>query len=155
MGNEKSNRYWEAELPSNFDKNDTGKFIRAKYEEKRWVSRGAKRSAQVVSEMNSRNENFVGVAKRDIPHHTRRHSLDVGSFAKHMAQDATPTTRSRRVSFDMKNGVIGFVPPKGHLETSMKSAKEATDLFGLLYIHEAKQEAPNVVPAHWATFDCI
>jgi hypothetical protein len=30
IGNEKSNRYWEAELPPNFDRSGIEKFIRAK-----------------------------------------------------------------------------------------------------------------------------
>lgn len=42
MGNEKSNSYWEAELPPNYDRVGIENFIRAKYEEKRWVSRDGK-----------------------------------------------------------------------------------------------------------------
>ncbi|XP_065882178.1 probable ADP-ribosylation factor GTPase-activating protein AGD15 [Euphorbia lathyris] len=39
MGNEKSNSYWEATLPSNVERNGTETFIRAKYQEKRWASK--------------------------------------------------------------------------------------------------------------------
>ncbi|XP_058001424.1 ADP-ribosylation factor GTPase-activating protein AGD5 isoform X2 [Hevea brasiliensis] len=39
MGNEKANSYWEAELPPNYDRVGIENFIRAKYEEKRWVPR--------------------------------------------------------------------------------------------------------------------
>ncbi|CAI9088588.1 OLC1v1022964C6 [Oldenlandia corymbosa var. corymbosa] len=39
MGNEKSNSYWEAELPPNYDRVGIENFIRAKYEEKRWVAK--------------------------------------------------------------------------------------------------------------------
>ncbi|KAF2303416.1 hypothetical protein GH714_018127 [Hevea brasiliensis] len=42
MGNEKSNCYWEAELPPNYDRVGIENFIRAKYEEKRWVPRDGK-----------------------------------------------------------------------------------------------------------------
>ncbi|RVX08586.1 putative ADP-ribosylation factor GTPase-activating protein AGD5 [Vitis vinifera] len=42
MGNEKSNSYWEAELPPNYDRVGIENFIRAKYEEKRWVPRDGK-----------------------------------------------------------------------------------------------------------------
>ncbi|KAJ7948593.1 Arf GTPase activating protein [Quillaja saponaria] len=42
MGNEKSNSYWEAELPPNYDRVGIENFIRAKYEEKRWVARDGK-----------------------------------------------------------------------------------------------------------------
>ncbi|XP_058088447.1 ADP-ribosylation factor GTPase-activating protein AGD5 [Magnolia sinica] len=41
MGNEKSNSYWEAELPPNYDRVGIENFIRAKYEEKRWVPRNS------------------------------------------------------------------------------------------------------------------
>ncbi|CAL0303801.1 unnamed protein product [Lupinus luteus] len=39
MGNEKANSYWEAELPPRYDRVGIENFIRAKYEEKRWVAR--------------------------------------------------------------------------------------------------------------------
>ncbi|XP_027105176.1 ADP-ribosylation factor GTPase-activating protein AGD5 isoform X1 [Coffea arabica] len=39
MGNEKSNSYWEAELPPKFDRVGIENFIRAKYVEKRWIPR--------------------------------------------------------------------------------------------------------------------
>ncbi|PNT13162.1 hypothetical protein POPTR_011G127000v4 [Populus trichocarpa] len=39
MGNERANSYWEAELPPNYDRVGIENFIRAKYEEKRWVSK--------------------------------------------------------------------------------------------------------------------
>ncbi|XP_057460437.1 ADP-ribosylation factor GTPase-activating protein AGD5-like [Actinidia eriantha] len=42
MGNEKSNSYWEAELPPNYDRVGIENFIRAKYEEKRWIAKNSK-----------------------------------------------------------------------------------------------------------------
>ncbi|CAL0310130.1 unnamed protein product [Lupinus luteus] len=42
MGNEKANSYWEAELPPRYDRVGIENFIRAKYEEKRWISRDGK-----------------------------------------------------------------------------------------------------------------
>ncbi|KAK7262718.1 hypothetical protein RJT34_30296 [Clitoria ternatea] len=42
MGNEKANSYWEAELPRNYDRVGIENFVRAKYEEKRWVARDEK-----------------------------------------------------------------------------------------------------------------
>ncbi|KAK9268206.1 hypothetical protein L1049_010649 [Liquidambar formosana] len=51
MGNEKSNSYWEAELPPNYDRVGIENFIRAKYEDKRWVPReGKAKSPSRVSE---------------------------------------------------------------------------------------------------------
>ncbi|KAF3453609.1 hypothetical protein FNV43_RR04049 [Rhamnella rubrinervis] len=42
MGNEKANSYWEAELPPNYDRVGIENFIRAKYEDKRWVRKDGK-----------------------------------------------------------------------------------------------------------------
>ncbi|KAG8364985.1 hypothetical protein BUALT_Bualt18G0055500 [Buddleja alternifolia] len=42
MGNEKSNSYWEAELPPNYDRVGIENFIRAKYEDKRWTPKDGK-----------------------------------------------------------------------------------------------------------------
>ncbi|CAM8994891.1 unnamed protein product [Rhodiola kirilowii] len=39
MGNEKSNEFWEAELPPNYDRVGIENFIRAKYVDKRWALR--------------------------------------------------------------------------------------------------------------------
>lgn len=41
MGNAKANSYWEAELPPKYDRVGIENFIRAKYEDKRWVSKNA------------------------------------------------------------------------------------------------------------------
>lgn len=52
MGNEKSNNYWEAELPPNYDRVGIENFIRAKYEEKRWTPKdgGRQKSPSEVFE---------------------------------------------------------------------------------------------------------
>ncbi|GFY91811.1 ARF-GAP domain 5 [Actinidia rufa] len=42
MGNEKSNSYWEAELPPKYDRVGIENFIRAKYVDKRWIPRDGK-----------------------------------------------------------------------------------------------------------------
>ncbi|KAI3765120.1 hypothetical protein L2E82_15146 [Cichorium intybus] len=42
MGNKKSNSFWEAELPPKYDRVGIENFIRAKYIEKRWISRDQK-----------------------------------------------------------------------------------------------------------------
>ncbi|XP_031478432.1 ADP-ribosylation factor GTPase-activating protein AGD5-like isoform X2 [Nymphaea colorata] len=49
MGNEKSNSYWEAELPLDFQKPGLESFIRAKYVEKRWIPKEASNASQTSS----------------------------------------------------------------------------------------------------------
>ncbi|CAL5083516.1 unnamed protein product [Urochloa decumbens] len=54
MGNEKANSYWEAELPPNYDRVGIENFIRAKYEDKRWVPRnGTSRPSSSVRDEKS------------------------------------------------------------------------------------------------------
>ncbi|KAL6197493.1 hypothetical protein ACLB2K_033101 [Fragaria x ananassa] len=54
IGNEKSNNYWEAELPPNYDRVGIENFIRAKYELKKWVPRDGKlKSPPKVTELNT------------------------------------------------------------------------------------------------------
>ncbi|KAK3188090.1 hypothetical protein Dsin_027651 [Dipteronia sinensis] len=51
MGNEQSNSHWEAELPPNYNRVGIENFIRAKYQDKRWVPRDGKaKSPSRVSE---------------------------------------------------------------------------------------------------------
>lgn len=52
MGNEKSNGYWEADLPPNYDRVGIENFIRAKYEDKRWIPRNttSRTPSKVVEE---------------------------------------------------------------------------------------------------------
>nr|XP_016453763.1 PREDICTED: probable ADP-ribosylation factor GTPase-activating protein AGD5 isoform X1 [Nicotiana tabacum] len=51
MGNEKANSYWEAELPPNYDRAGIENFIRAKYEDKRWIPKnGKEKSVSKVQE---------------------------------------------------------------------------------------------------------
>ncbi|XP_008805833.1 ADP-ribosylation factor GTPase-activating protein AGD5-like [Phoenix dactylifera] len=58
MGNEKANSYWEAELPPNYDRVGIENFIRAKYEEKRWVPRDKKSTS--ISELVEENSEKPG-----------------------------------------------------------------------------------------------
>ncbi|CAN6457744.1 unnamed protein product [Victoria cruziana] len=57
MGNEKANSYWEAELPPNYDRVGIENFIRAKYEEKRWIPRnGTPKTHSKVHEVEKASE---------------------------------------------------------------------------------------------------
>ncbi|RDX81180.1 putative ADP-ribosylation factor GTPase-activating protein AGD15, partial [Mucuna pruriens] len=100
MGNEKSNKHWEAKMPPNFDRNKLGieKFIRAKYVEKRWASKdelqSTSRSAEIIYNF---DESPNGVARSGILKNNRRLSLEESILANHVAQILPPITRSRGV----------------------------------------------------------
>lgn len=158
MGNEKSNRYWEAELPPNFDRSGIEKFIRAKYEEKQWVAENnATQPTPKPGEMSSNLDEFLEAGARSgIPKKTRRLSLEEEILTNHLAQVTHPVTRTRGSSLDMNK--INTSPPKGsslitEFDTSTKKANGATDLFSLLHVHDGKQDCSTVPPSPWATFD--
>lgn len=50
MGNAKANSYWEAELPPNYDRVGLENFIRAKYEEKRWIPSSSRSPSRLRDE---------------------------------------------------------------------------------------------------------
>ncbi|XP_031282460.1 uncharacterized protein LOC116141038 [Pistacia vera] len=65
IGNEKSNKFWEAELPSNFDRSRIEKFIHTNYEEKRWSPKGEREPAAKPAETNHDINKFPeGVPRR-------------------------------------------------------------------------------------------
>ncbi|KAJ8752480.1 hypothetical protein K2173_004768 [Erythroxylum novogranatense] len=150
MGNKKSNNYWEAGLPTNADKGNTEKFIRAKYVEKRWISRRRIRPTHSVGETNYNND---GLVKTDIPIQ-RRHSVGEDILIKSIAELGPTRTRTRGASLDLKYDVLTLAPPMGELETSIKKADSGTDIFQLLHSNDQGQDMPMSIPSSWATFDC-
>ncbi|KAK3127400.1 hypothetical protein QOZ80_7AG0572790 [Eleusine coracana subsp. coracana] len=80
MGNEKANSYWEAELPPNYDRVGIENFIRAKYEDKRWVPRnGSSRlSSGARDDMSSESQASA----------TRSGHVQRSSFEQHRASPA-------------------------------------------------------------------
>lgn len=62
-------------------------------------------------------------------------------------------------SLDLNHIFTNSPLPKGpspmmDCDTASRKSNGATDLFSLLYVHDAKQDCPTVPPARWATFDC-
>ncbi|KAF9671213.1 hypothetical protein SADUNF_Sadunf12G0024100 [Salix dunnii] len=122
VGNWRSNNYWEAELPRNFDRSGIDRFIHAKYGEKRWASRNSKQPTQVFSRINYNNDMLIeGAASRVVPKQTRPQSLDEESFTRITAQLSPPMTRPRWASLDMKSDPIALPTPKGLAESIKKT----------------------------------
>nr|XP_009775992.1 PREDICTED: probable ADP-ribosylation factor GTPase-activating protein AGD15 [Nicotiana sylvestris] len=149
VGNEKSNNYWEADLPASTDRSNIAKFIRTKYQEKKWASRYASQPApsNMVAETSE-----VG-ATADIPRKARKYSLEEEVFNEQPPQ-VPSTTRSRGVSLDTMDEILNL-PPKNSLisNPSVKKKDDTKDLFTLLYASEAKQDRTIVPPSRWATFE--
>ncbi|PIN19433.1 hypothetical protein CDL12_07894 [Handroanthus impetiginosus] len=150
MGNEKSNEYWEAELPPQFDRNPIEKFIHSKYVERKWASKLSKEPALLVSQDKS-----AGTSRRGIPKKARKYSLDEDISTNDFVQVA-PITRNRGGSLDLMTDLFS-APPNvvtTEINTTSKNVDAATDLFSLLYVSETKQDRTVVPPSRWATFEC-
>ncbi|KAL0734681.1 hypothetical protein Bca4012_010891 [Brassica carinata] len=174
MGNERANSYWEAELPPNYDRVGIENFIRAKYEEKRWVSRGEKaRSPPRVEQERRRSMERTG------PVYEHGHSSCPVNLFEEKKTVQAPRTRNSvsatRISLP--------VPPQGPgqvikpqqktesvaapVETTTKPAANvapaseppkvdfATDLFNMLSMDEPTANTSEAAPADdnsWAGF---
>ncbi|XP_008467216.1 probable ADP-ribosylation factor GTPase-activating protein AGD15 isoform X1 [Cucumis melo] len=157
MGNERSNCYWEAELPPNFDRKENQMFIRAKYEEKRWVSKNRTHPAPQLGGARSVYCDSVEIGPRNsISKKMRNFSLEEEILTKHVTR-ATPTVaKARGNSLDMRNHMIASAPPRGpsfvkEIDPSTKNTNQSPDLFK--YVQDAKKDCSSVIPARWATFD--
>ncbi|KAH7550637.1 hypothetical protein ACOSP7_023874 [Xanthoceras sorbifolium] len=158
MGNEKSNKYWEAEHPPDCDRRSIEKFIRAKYADKGWVRKGTTQPIPIPADKSNVNKFVDGRAKSTIPRRTRNYSLEEKIFTQHIEQLTPPPLRSRKGSLDM-NTQFSSPPQKvspltTELNTPAKKTNGTTDVYSLLYVGNANHDHSSVVPSRWATFDC-
>ncbi|XP_019443267.1 PREDICTED: probable ADP-ribosylation factor GTPase-activating protein AGD15 isoform X2 [Lupinus angustifolius] len=144
MGNVKANQHWEAELPPNFDRNGyrIEKFIRNKYVDKRWASKGGFHASS-----KSVDTSPVGGTMSNIQRN-RRLSLEESILVSHMAQYPPPG------SFDFQTKISGSPPlrrPSTSLDfdNSSRKGNGTVDPFGLL---NDKKDS-SVPPPNWITFD--
>ncbi|KAL6538365.1 hypothetical protein OROGR_012353 [Orobanche gracilis] len=119
MGNEKANIYWEADLPPNYDRVGIENFIRAKYEEKRWVSKDGKPKspARIVEETPS----FQWQKPTDRSGHG--HVSDSRNFSSERKN--IPVTTAKE---NIPAAIICLpVPPKGPEQVAPTPATEKTE----------------------------
>ncbi|CAH8358448.1 unnamed protein product [Eruca vesicaria subsp. sativa] len=171
MGNERANSYWEAELPPNYDRVGIENFIRAKYEEKRWVSKGEQARSPPRVEQERRRS-----VERTVPGYERGHSSSpVNLFEEKKAVQA-PRTRSSvsatRISLPVPpQGPGQVIKPQQKVESvaapvetkpavNVAPASEppkvdfATDLFNMLSMDEPAANTSEAASAddNWAGF---
>lgn len=149
MGNQKSNDYWEADLPKEFHRDQIEKFIYAKYVNRRWASTTSPQPMPKIFV-----EKPTTTSRKGIPKKARRYSLDEEFFNKETLQIAPPTSHSRAESLDVMSGIMS-APPVITFEgsSSSKNGDVGKDLFSLLYISEETQDRTVVPPSRWATFE--
>ncbi|GMY31665.1 ADP-ribosylation factor GTPase-activating protein AGD5 [Fagus crenata] len=101
MGNEKANSYWEAELPPNYDRVGIENFIRAKYEEKRWIPRDGKPKSPTRGQEDKASVHWQRPGERSGHGHI---SSSENTFEERKIT-RPPSTTGTRISIP--------VPPKG------------------------------------------
>eukprot|EP00246_Nothoceros_aenigmaticus_P014072 TRINITY_DN5180_c0_g1_i1.p1 TRINITY_DN5180_c0_g1~~TRINITY_DN5180_c0_g1_i1.p1 ORF type:complete len:555 (-),score=79.13 TRINITY_DN5180_c0_g1_i1:489-2153(-) len=129
MGNVKSNKYWESDLPPNFKRpleNDRGAletFIRAKYEAKRWIPQSSRveerRASRRLSEDNRRRtDNGVDSPARGSEPPVRYERAEDGTRVRAGDRDSDHRSGSRRASAlqdesddQVSEGKESFRPP--------------------------------------------
>ncbi|XP_028807579.1 ADP-ribosylation factor GTPase-activating protein AGD5 isoform X1 [Neltuma alba] len=94
MGNEKANSYWEAELPPNYDRVGIENFIRAKYEEKRWIPRDGKLKSPSRQQDDRASSNWQRPAERSGHGYTIAPENTFHERKKIQATNTVPATRN-------------------------------------------------------------
>ncbi|KVH99082.1 Arf GTPase activating protein [Cynara cardunculus var. scolymus] len=158
MGNVKSNSYWEAELPPNYDRVGIENFIRAKYEEKRWVARdGIPNSPSRLQENKAPTQWQRPAERSGGTSYFESPSEEKKSFQAHGTKSNIHATKTGSTKSNIPATKTGLpVPPKGsepvirkaEAETTKEVAEAvsppkvdvATDLFDMLSMEDGPAE---------------
>lgn len=170
MGNEKANSYWEAELPPNYDRVGIENFIRAKYEDKRWIPRNStsrshphdreQKAAECKEKSNDRHvqesSNRAGIAGEHNNHPQQDARKNVFVIPKlptpvssgFKVQPVILKTESQKTpqTAPATFGVASNHPPK---------VDKTTDLFDMLSMddpNEKGSQSSSVEDTSWANF---
>ncbi|XVE80222.1 hypothetical protein DITRI_Ditri14bG0122300 [Diplodiscus trichospermus] len=181
MGNEKANSYWEAELPPNYDRVGIENFIRAKYEEKRWVPRDGKSKSPPRGLEERASSRWQSPAEKSGYGHIsssgnsfeERRNIQVSSRkenppATRVSLPVPPKGPSQVTPMQKPEPVVQKTEPVVVPEESTKSAVEtspivtppkfdyATDLFNILSMDDGPSEngsgAASTDDNNWAGF---
>ncbi|XP_008806756.2 ADP-ribosylation factor GTPase-activating protein AGD5 [Phoenix dactylifera] len=130
MGNEKSNSYWEAELPPNYDRVGIENFIRAKYEDKRWIPRNG-----TLKSSNAREEKVLESQQKHCDRGCRVFTNNVRSSEEQ--HNLPPPVAKRNAS------VASKVPTQVSSEPKAESDMPKADSSQHLKTAVAKVDAPT------------
>ncbi|CAH2069991.1 unnamed protein product [Thlaspi arvense] len=173
MGNEKANSYWEAELPPNYDRVGIENFIRAKYEEKRWVSRGEKaRSPPRVEQERRRSVERSGAGyehghssspvnlfeeKKTIQAPRTRNSISATRISLPVPPQGPDQVIKQQQKIESAAAPVETTKPAVNVAPASDPPKVdfATDLFNMLSMDEPTANTSEAAPADdnsWAGF---
>nr|GME14024.1 probable ADP-ribosylation factor GTPase-activating protein AGD15 [Ipomoea batatas] len=136
MGNEKANSYWESLLPPDSDRSHIEEFIRAKYQEKKWVSEDAE-LINMISERHSNCDKATEGGAR-IPRRARKYSLEEEILNTNMSQIAS-TTRLRWASVDMSHMTDKLIIESPPNDNSLEKQPS-------IYLHPAGLHLSEIMP---------
>ncbi|KAH1066033.1 hypothetical protein J1N35_031020 [Gossypium stocksii] len=160
MGNEKSNNYWEAELPPNYNRAGIEHFIRAKYKEKRWIPQEGK--ARLPTSVSEEKESLHKLGPKDCGYkymNTANHGFEEKKTSCPLFTDnSTPTPKScLQVHLNVSQKVEHDIRPQEPLQNSEPSVsnadtinQEVTTTPSVLKIESIKQDVnttASVAPA--------
>ncbi|CAJ2659905.1 unnamed protein product [Trifolium pratense] len=179
MGNERANSYWEAELPPNYDRVGIENFIRAKYEDKRWVSRDGNPKTPSGLREDKSPSHLQRPAEKSGHSYATVHENTFEERKKIQPSNAVPATR-RRVPAPRKvpeqvtpatqpqhTEKVEPVAPQQPAETSKPATDTAqstppkvdyaTDLFNMLSMDDQNENGSKAAGAttddiNWAGF---
>ncbi|KAL1805559.1 hypothetical protein ACET3Z_028627 [Daucus carota] len=160
MGNAKSNSYWESELPSNYDRVGIENFIRAKYNDKRWIPRSVKTTPSI----RAREEKLL-IQRVSINTSDKEHVNNIPKSSDESEKSQLHNSNSKLPSSNNSNLVPQTVSKQEHqisasqgLEDGLKEKQtntisvvspskgdHATDLFTLLPVNNSGEYGQKVV----------
>ncbi|KAH0723753.1 hypothetical protein KY289_006797 [Solanum tuberosum] len=175
MGNEKANNYWEAQVPTNYDRVGIENFIRAKYEDKRWIPKETEKSASRIQERKA-----TGKQQQHSDRSGLEHASNSGGSSVERVSLQRPSTKQ-----DLPAARFSIpLPPRGPEQVSLgvlphqtsqttqpiavtESAKQvaevadppkvetATDLFDMLSMDSPSDNCASAAPVEdntWTAF---
>ncbi|XP_019162410.1 PREDICTED: probable ADP-ribosylation factor GTPase-activating protein AGD5 isoform X2 [Ipomoea nil] len=142
MGNEKSNSYWEAELPPKYNRVvGIENFIRAKYVEKRWISRDGNRKISTPDREEQSKKLDPGTRKRvgyarecnrfpDERENQKPPNSDITAVLRKSTSNPGSSISAKKVSMDTKPVVSNSKPANQDVEKEKPRTEAFQDTSG-------------------------
>ncbi|XP_076904466.1 ADP-ribosylation factor GTPase-activating protein AGD5-like [Bidens hawaiensis] len=156
MGNVKSNSYWEAELPSKYDRLSIENFVRVKYEEKRWAAKDQRPispSKRQQNKQSQKHESSTSDERTKPQTHNTKNNISTTKASLPVPPKAyepvTQKAESAVSSADNAKEAADVVPPK---------VEVATDLFDMLTMEDSPVQSGSKATSAddlWAAFQSV
>ncbi|KAJ3698645.1 hypothetical protein LUZ61_002350 [Rhynchospora tenuis] len=173
MGNMVANSYWEAELPPNYDRVGIENFIRAKYEDKRWVPRGKvpppsfQESKPCDSKLETKSDSGARIVIKSVqkqsttyspPTTQKKENTSVpkipfpGRVSSEHREEPVTAKNPEPISTDLFDAPLTKIDGP---DASPKLIDQTVDLFGEFSVHDTSgkvEEQSSLDDNGWANF---